>query len=307
MKLAPVVLFVYCRPLHTRQTVEALLLNAEAVNSELFIYSDAPKNEATREGVEETRKYIHTISGFKSAHIIERERNWGLADSLIDGITHIVNEYGRIIVVEDDIVVSPYFLQYMNESLEIYENEERVACIHGYMYPSKKKLPETFFIKGADCWGWATWKRAWNIFNRDAKALLAEITERKLQREFDFNYTMPYVEMLKAQIRGEISSWAIRWYASAFLHGMYTLYPGQSMVKQIGMDGIGATHCSQTDCYEVEVRQSPILFENLKQPIKESEEGRQAFESFFKTFLLGKRYKIKRLVYLLKDYLYKTV
>lgn len=301
MEPAPIVLFTYCRPWHTQQTVEALLRNKEAAYSDLYIYSDAPKNDSVRSGVVETRRYIRSITGFKSINIIERERNWGLANNLINGITYIVGEYGRVIVVEDDIVVSPYFLRYMNEGLELYKDEEQVACIHGYMYPSTKKLPEMFFIKGADCWGWATWKRAWDIFNSDAQALLDEINKRKLQREFNFNYTYPYTDMLKAQIRGEVDSWAIRWYASAFLNNMFTLYPGQSMVVQIGMDGIGSTHCTQSNCYEVELKKTPVLYSNAKLQIENSKEGMYAFEAFFIKHILGKKGKVKRLFYLVRD------
>lgn len=301
MKLAPIVLFTYCRPWHTQQTVEALLRNKEAAYSDLYIYSDAPKNDSARSGVVETRRYIRSITGFKSINIIERERNWGLANSLIDGITHIVGEYGRVIVVEDDIVTSPYFLRYMNEGLELYKDEEQVACIHGYMYPSTKKLPEMFFIKGADCWGWATWKRAWDVFNSDAQVLLNEINKRKLQREFNFNYTYPYTDMLKAQIRGEVDSWAIRWYASAFLNNMYTLYPGQSMVVQIGMDGVEATHCTRNNCYEVELKNTPVLYNNAKLRIENSKEGMYVFEAFFFKHILGKKGKVKCLFCLVRD------
>lgn len=108
-KFAPIALFTYCRPWHTQKTVEALLANHESSETDLYIFSDAPKNEKAIEGVLNTRKYIHTITGFKNVHIIEREKNWGLANSLIDGISKIVNEYGKVIVVEDDIVASPFF------------------------------------------------------------------------------------------------------------------------------------------------------------------------------------------------------
>lgn len=297
-KFAPIALFTYCRPWHTQKTVEALLANHESSETDLYIFSDAPKNEKAIEGVLNTRKYIHTITGFKNVHIIEREKNWGLANSLIDGISKIVNEYGKVIVVEDDIVASPFFLQYMNEGLELYKNDNKVASIHAYVYPTQKKLPETFFIQGADCWGWATWKRAWDIFNSNTQELLDEIVQKKLQRKFDFDYTYPYIDMLKDQINGKVNSWAIRWYASAFLKDMYTLYPGQAMAKQIGMDGVGATHSGKTDIYNVELRMTPI---NLKPiyDIKNSPEGYDAFKSFFKK-IQSKRMKIIYLLRLIK-------
>lgn len=297
-KFAPIALFTYCRPWHTQKTVEALLANHESSETDLYIFSDAPKNEKAIEGVLNTRKYIHTITGFKNVHIIEREKNWGLANSLIDGISKIVNEYGKVIVVEDDIVASPFFLQYMNEGLELYKNDNKVASIHAYVYPTQKKLPETFFIQGADCWGWATWKRAWDIFNSNTQELLNEIVQKKLQRKFDFDYTYPYVDMLKDQINGKVNSWAIRWYASAFLKDMYTLYPGQAMAKQIGMDGVGATHSGKTDIYNVELRMTPISLKQIHD-IKNSPEGYEAFKSFFKK-IQSKRMKIIYLLRLIK-------
>lgn len=297
-KFSPIALFTYCRPWHTQKTVEALLANHESSETDLYIFSDAPKNEKAIEGVLNTRKYIHTITGFKNVHIIEREKNWGLANSLIDGISKIVNEYGKVIVVEDDIVASPFFLQYMNEGLELYKNDNKVASIHAYVYPTQKKLPETFFIQGADCWGWATWKRAWDIFNSNTQELLDEIVQKKLQRKFDFDYTYPYVDMLKDQINGKVNSWAIRWYASAFLKDMYTLYPGQAMAKQIGMDGVGATHSGKTDIYNVELRMTPISLKQIHD-IKNSPEGYEAFKSFFKK-IQSKRMKIIYLLRLIK-------
>ena len=154
-------------------------------------------------------EYIKNINGFKRVTIIEREKNWGLANSIIDGVTKIVNEYGKIIVLEDDLVTSPYFLKFMNEALEIYNDEPNVASIHGYIYPIVN-LPETFFIKGADCWGWATWKEKWSIFEADGKKLLDELQNRKLQNEADFNGSYGFTQMLKDQIDGKNNSWAVR-------------------------------------------------------------------------------------------------
>jgi hypothetical protein len=259
MILSPIVLFVYNRLDHTRQTLEALAANFLASESELFIYSDAPKNQEATEGVQAVRSLIKNVQGFKSVIVIERNKNWGLANSIIDGVTGIVNQYGKVIVLEDDMVTSPYFLTYMNDSLNIYENNERVVSIHGYIYPVKKKLPDYFFLRGADCWGWATWKRGWDIFNSDAQFLLDEIKKQKLEKLFNFNNSYDYTGMLKAQIEGKVSSWAIRWYASAFLVDKYTLYPGISFVKNIGIDGSG-THCGDIDLYKIE-------FSNVYKPV----------------------------------------
>ena len=172
MTYAPIALFTYNRADKTQRVVESLLKNAEAKFSDLFIFSDGPKTPEKKAGVEENRKYIHTISGFNSVHIIEREKNWGLANSLIAGITEVINKYGKVIVVEDDLILSPYFLQFMNEGLEKYKDDDRVGTITGFVPPIKDKLPETFFLKYFQCWGWATWKRAWDLLEGDARSLL---------------------------------------------------------------------------------------------------------------------------------------
>jgi GT2 family glycosyltransferase len=197
-ELARVVLFTYNRLWHTQQTVEALRNNRLADKSELFIFSDGHKKNEERK-VEEVRHYIRRIKGFKNITIVERDKNWGLAENIIDGVTRLVNEYGKVIVLEDDMVTSPLFLKYMNDALNMYRDEEQVASIHGYIYPIQN-LPENFFIRGADCWGWATWKRAWNIFEPDGKKLLDELKSRKLEYEADFNGTYPFTQMLEDQI-----------------------------------------------------------------------------------------------------------
>jgi hypothetical protein len=284
--LAPIALFVYNRKQHTEKTVEALRKNTLASQSDLFIFSDGKKGDDSSNRVTEVREYLKTISGFKSVTIKESETNKGLAKSIIAGVTEIVNHFGKIIVVEDDLVTSPYFLSYMNQGLDMYENENNVASIHGYVYPIKQeyveKLPETFFIRGADCWGWATWKRAWNIFEPEGQKLLDEIKKQKLEEEFNFNNTFDYTGMLKAQTEGKNNSWAIRWYASAFLANKLTLYPKESLVTNIGFDGsgthdkVGGKNIFGDSVSDTEIKIKPIV-------IQESEIGRQAFAKYFKS------------------------
>jgi len=286
---APIVLFVYNRPEHTQQTLEALAANLLAKESELFIYSDAPKNQEAIETVKAVRTLIKNLQGFKSVTIIERDKNWGLANSIIDGVTSIVNQYGKVIVLEDDLVASPFFLTYMNDALNLYENDGRVASIHGYIYPVNKKLPNYFFLRGADCWGWATWKRSWDTFNPNAQFLLDEIKRQTLEKLFNFNNSYDYTGMLKNQINGKVSSWAIRWYASAFLADKYTLYPGVSFVKNIGIDGSG-THCGITGNYETEYSDfyKPVLLIDVCDCAKARKAITQYFSSVKKVNILNK-------------------
>ena len=285
---SPIVLFVYNRLDHTWRTIEALKKNILAEDSNLIVFSDAPKSEAQTDAVQEVRKYISEIDGFKTVTIIERESNLGLARSIIDGVTTIVSKYGRIIVLEDDMVTSPYFLTYMNEALEKYADDERVVSIHGYVYPVGQPLPEAFFLPGADCWGWATWSRGWSYFNSDGKFLLDELKRRKLISAFDYNGAYPFSKMLEGQIKGTNDSWAVRWYVSAFLAGKLTLYPGRSLVHNIGNDDSG-THCGESADFDVNLSSTQISLNNINS--EPSQEGRQAFEDFFrqgKMALLGR-------------------
>jgi len=295
VNLAPIVLFVYNRPWHTQQTVEALQKNKLASESELFIYSDDAKNDDARVSVDEVRKYIDNITGFKKITVIKRDKNWGLANSIIDGVTKIVNEYGRIIVLEDDLVTSPYFLKFMNEGLTMYENEDKVASIHGYIYPIDN-LPNTFFIKGADCWGWATWKRAWDVFEPNGQKILDELKSRGLEKGADFNNSYGLTQMLKDQIKGKNNSWAVRWYMSAFLKDMLTLYPGKSYVQNIGNDDSG-THCGVSDIFRVELSTSNNI---NRLELVENSDSRKKIEIFFDsingTFIQKLKTRIKRLI-----------
>lgn len=254
MSYAPIIVFVYNRADHAKQTLTLLGKNFQASESDVFIFADGPKENASQEQLAkftEVRKVIREDYGFKSVTITEAEKNKGLAPSVIAGVTEIVNKFGRCIVVEDDLETSPYFLTYMNDALEVYKDTENVACIHGYVEPHKKQLPETFFIKGADCWGWATWKRAWDKFNPNGQELLDELHRCHCEKHFNFNNTYNYIGMLEDQIAGRNSSWAIRWLASAYLNDMYCLYPNETLVLNTGFDGSG-THCG--DDGKIEVR-----------------------------------------------------
>lgn len=276
--LAPIAFFVYNRPGHTSTTIKSLLENKEAKESVIYIFSDAPKSEKDSSMVNDVRNYINSLQGFKEKYIVFREKNFGLANSIIDGVTHVLEKHNRIIVLEDDLLLSKYFLNYINDALDTYEKDDRVASIHGYTYPVKEKLPDTFFMRGADCWGWATWKDRWQFFEPDAQKLLDEILEKKLEYEFDFNGKLNNLKMLKRQIAGEIDSWAIRWHASAFLQNKFTLYPGCSLVDNLGTDG-GGTHTKSTKVYSTTITRSPINI-GYSDP-SESEEVKRIFENYF--------------------------
>jgi len=288
-KLAPIVLFVYNRLNHTRQTLEALQKNDLASKSELIIYSDSAKNKNDLDKVAKVREYIKNIDGFKKIIIRKAKKNIGLANSIINGVTKVVNEYGKIIVLEDDLVTSRFFLRFMNEALVAYKDEPRVASIHGYIYPIKN-LPETFFIKGADCWGWATWNNKWSIFESDGKKLLDNVKKKNLEREINFNDSYNYTKMLKDQIMGKNDSWAIRWYVSAFLKNMITLYPGQSYVQNIGFDNGGTHTKTKTVLFKTNLVNR---FKFSKISVNEDFVSRKKIENFFKSIKMSFIEKIK--------------
>ena len=281
---APIILFVYNRPWHTRQTVEALQRCEQASESDLYVFADGPKDNASaevREHIAEVREYVHTIDGFRSVTIEEAEKNKGLANSVIAGVNKVLEKHGRVIVVEDDIVVSSHFLPFMNQSLDLYEYDKSVMCINGYSIIKEPYIKQnTYFLYGADCWGWATWKRGWEVFVHDASYLMNTIIHsRKLNRRFSFNGTYPYVEMLQNQIDGKIDSWAIRWYASAIIKGGLCLYPSRSLVQNIGFgDG---THCHDADCYQATVVADETLTDFPRIPVKDSKRMRRAYEKLY--------------------------
>jgi hypothetical protein len=285
---APIALFVFNRPDHTRRTVEALLANEYAADSDLFVFCDAARDARDGPGVAGVREFVHGITGFRSCTVIEKERNIGLANSIIGGVTQVLRKHERVIVMEDDLVTSPFFLRYMNEALEYYKDDDRVASIHGYVYPTLLPLPETFFLRGADCWGWATWRRGWALFNPNGRELLSRLQAGGELGEFDFEGAHAYTTMLKDQIRGANNSWAIRWYASAFLENKLTLYPGRSLVINIGIDNSG-TNCGTTDTFDVSSSNSPIRVGGI--PVEDSPRGRAAFVEFGRRNYLGSNVK----------------
>lgn len=262
MNKPPITLFTYNRPKHTRITVEALLENDCAAEHDLIVYSDASNTAKEAHAVELVRDYLKTVTGFRSVTIYERPHNYGLAQSIITGVSEVLSSYENIIVLEDDLVTSKYFLRYMTDALDRYESNDRIVSISGYNYPIDVKY-EAFCLRGADCWGWATWRRGWNIFNADSKALLEQLQKEKLIKQFDLGGACPYTKMLKSHIQGKNDSWAIRWHASAFLKNKLTIYPGNSLVNNIGNDNTG-TNGGIAAAYNVELTDRPVELGALK-------------------------------------------
>lgn len=277
--LAPILLFVYNRPEHLKQLIASLQANAEAAQSMLFIYTDAARNKADEEQVNKVREVIRHIDGFASIEVIERATNWGLARNIIGGVTEQIRRYGRVIVLEDDLVVAPYFLRFMNDALEAYKDEPQVGHIQACDFTQDASLPDTFLIKFTGSWGWATWERAWQHFNPDGQALLDELEGRRLTRRFDFNGNYRFTRMLRRQVQGKNNSWAIRWNASLFLKDMLSLNVGRSLVQNNGFDGSG-THCGGGDLYGSQLWMQPLPVQKIT-PICENEAARAAFARYY--------------------------
>lgn len=284
MSLAPITLFVYNRPQHTRQTIESLQKNMLARQSELFIYSDGSRNEEDKKKVSEIRNYIHTIGGFKKITIRESRTNSGLADSIISGVTEIVNKYGNIIVLEDDLILSKGFLKFLNESLMLFGNDRRVGMISGYVFPLERYPIKPFFLKGGNCWGWGTWKRSWDLFENDPHIILSDIKKNKSFSEFDFDGNAGYIDALKKIDKGAKRTWAILWYGTQFINNLSAYHPNNSLVQNIGFDGTGQ-HSGATSIYQTKT----ISFVKvIDVPVLENEFVRKELALFFKTNLTSR-------------------
>ena len=254
---APIVLFVYNRLKHTRLTVEALQKNELANQSELFIYSDAAKSSNEQSEVYNVRKYIDNIDGFKKVTIFKRQKNLGLANSIIDGVTNIVNKYGKIIVLEDDLVTSSFFLKYMNDALTKYKDNKKIWEIGGYVYPISCELNRDFFFAPyTTSWGWATWSDRWRYFERDPKKLLTIFDEKKIKK-FNLDNSDNIWEQVVKNANGSLFTWAVFWYAAVFLNNGLTIYPKRSMVKNIGHDGSGM-NSSKSNLFDVKIHCNPV-------------------------------------------------
>lgn len=262
-KTAPVALFVYARPQHTRRTVEALAANEGAAATDLIIFSDAAKDEQALPAVREVRQYVASITGFRSVTVHEQDRNLGLADSIINGVSSVVAAHGAVIALEDDIVTSPYFLRYMNDALRLYAQDEQVMHIAGHMFPiNTAGLPETFFMRQSSCWGWATWARAWKHFTRDSASIMERFSGAAIRR-FNLDGTMDYWSQLLANQRGDLRTWAVFWYASIFMRKGLCLHPRESLTRNIGFDGSGE-NCGSLERTEEQLAAEPITVQKIK-------------------------------------------
>lgn len=297
---APIVLFVFNRPVHTQRVLASLSENFLADESLLYIVADGVKAGAgtpEKAKISEVRKVIRSKAWCKEVVILEKDKNEGLATSVISSVTELLEKHGRLIILEDDLILSRYALQYFNFSLKHFENEKQVNCIHGYSFPAGYKS-DYFFLRGADCWGWATWKDRWQDFNANGKSLVEELEAKNLQHEFEFSGTYNFFKMLKDQVKEKNSSWAIRWYASSFLKNKLTLYPRVPYTINGGNDGSGEHAKTSTNIYDNVLADhfDPQKLENLD--VRENLRERKRTALFFSKKFMDKK---ERIIFKLKN------
>ena len=267
-ELAPVALFAFKRPEHTRRTLEALAANPEFSDSPLHVFCDGSRGAGDAVAVSATREVVRNWPHpHKSLH--EAPANRGLAASIIDGVSRLCASHGRVIVVEDDLVVAPVFLDFLNRALDRYAQEPRVMQVSGHMF--NVDLPpdgsDAVFMPFTTSWGWATWQRAWSKFDAEMHAFGRLQADRALRRRFDLGHAYPYFEMLKKQKAGQIDSWAIRWYLSVFMADGLVLYPRRSLVNNEGFDGSGTNCDALTGTNDREVLTAAARTEKLPDPV----------------------------------------
>lgn len=242
MSLSPIVLFAYNRPFHIQKALDTLASNPEALYSELYIFCDGPKPSTNLDDLKKINQVVRIAKNenrFKNVIVEVSKKNNGLANSIINGVTEVINKHEKIIVIEDDLMLSSGFLKYMNDALELYKDDDRVMHISGYMYPNDKQLSGTFFFNVPLCWGWATWKSAWSKFNPDSKWLWNELKKRNLFYSLDkFGYDY-LSSQLAHNISGRLNTWFIKWHASVLLQNGFSLYPNKSLIDNIGFDNSG--------------------------------------------------------------------
>ena len=283
--LAPIVVFAY-RRLDIKNLLDSLLKNNLSKDSVLIIFSDGSKNKDDLNDVNLVRQYLTTIKGFKSIEVVESDINKGLANSVIDGVTKIINRYGRIIVLEDDLIVSNNFLSYINEALCFYRSNEKIWSVTGYgpNLPDLDTYEQDVYLSvRASSWSWATWKDRWNKIDWEIKDFDDLKNDAKLKKKFNSGGNDLY-KMLELQMLGKIDSWAIRWTYNQFKYGMYTIYPKKSQISNNGFsDGVGIHNNTKNDKWVVNIDDKKICFYDVKIDNNIAEKFKQFYNLGVKT------------------------
>lgn len=270
--------------------LEGLMACDEFEDSPVYVFCDGPRNPAQIPDVAATRAIVKQLLGSR-ATITEAAENQGLASSIIHGVDHVIEKHGKIIVVEDDLIVSSNFLSYLNHSLARFETSPQVMQISGYMFDYDKQEQsaslQSLFLPFPSSWGWATWARAWRDFDPAANGWERLFKDSKARERFDLDNAYDYSSMLYGQMVGHIDSWAIRWYWSIFMKSGLVLYPPRSLVQNRGFDGSGSHGSWTARLLDTSLERSPVeswiypskwevdkrMFEKIKQCLRNSKGG----------------------------------
>ncbi|NML96699.1 glycosyltransferase family 2 protein [Paraburkholderia sp. RP-4-7] len=276
----PVVVFAYNRPRHLDATLGALRRAHGANEIDVLIFCDGPRNESEQKAVNEVRDIARNSKGFRSVKVFTSDENRGLGDSVVRGVSHALSFYESVIVIEDDVEVSPGFLIYMCGALSEYINNNKVFSISGYSPPveGKEDFNDGFFIPRICSWGWATWRDRWQSVDWNVGEYELFIKDRSRRSEF-CRAGRDMLDMLINQVEGESESWAIRFDFARFISGnKLTLYPSSSLVKNSGMDGSGE-HFEKSQRYQTQISQrTEFAFPSC---VNEASELTVAFSEFY--------------------------
>lgn len=275
---APVALFIYKRREHARRTIASLQVCDGYAESPIFVFADGPLHSRDRAAVEQTRALARAELGDRAV-FLEREANLGIDQSIIEGVTQLCERFGKAVIVEDDLVVSPFFLQFLNRALQRYQDEPRVMQVSGYMFdvPQLRQQNQGIFLPKTTSWGWATWKRAWDYFDPSADGWEERLRDGEARRRFDLDGHFAYSKMLARQMRRSVGAWDIRWYYTVFAHDGLVLFPPRTLVTNVGFDGSG-TH----DRLALPTHQAPLEMAvsfDLPTAVQESSQKSHVFES----------------------------
>lgn len=260
---APIIIFCYNRANHLQKTIAKLKTNALAKDSDLYIFSDAAKTVAEQNKVNKVREVIKNIYGFKTINATLAEKNKGLANSIIEGVSAVINLHSTAIVLEDDILVSQDFLSFMNEALEKYKTQENIYSVSGYSFKLEdlQIKEEVALVKRASSWGWATWKNRWNSADWKVTEFDSFMLDKNRRSVFK-DAGEDQLPMLVKQQKGVIDSWAVRWTFHHYLNNAYCLVPKCSKVKNIGTDGTGTNFTNSVSSFDTDLHDNSIKLPN---------------------------------------------
>ena len=287
--MTPVVLFVYNRPLHTKEVLQSLSDCMYAKEVILYIFSDAPKNEKAVETVQQVRSIIADEKWKNCFHeviVIEAEKNKGLATSVITGVTQVVDKHGQVVVIEDDNRVAKDFIDYMRRGLEFYRDNPQIGSIGAFKIPfalPKDYQHDVFLMGRSTSYAWATWKDRWDLIDWDVSDYETFRNNRKERARFD-EYGADRSHMLDAQMQGRIDSWAIRFSYAMFKHNLFAILPVQTRVENTGFDGTGVHNGKKNKRFiaRIDPDMKPAEFENVELDLRIKKRYAAVFKPSFK-------------------------